>query len=334
MASVTARVRNAQNAADAGSLAGASTLREVKQGTKSPPQVLATVISVAEDNGADAGDVKCEIVNPRYATTRSSADVIGPCTTSNVQSPAAAGVRVTTHDTRKVPFGAFADSDRIKGDAVAAATVQPVREGKSPFMVCADPSASGHPAPVLNPSTTDPSGYVVNPAALGLQYVLHGNAMKDGGRMCQGPNPVSNSWRGYVSFSGTFPVPSPNPNDDTDWWQVKTGNANGHLDRVLTGDDACEGDVDDIIGCRLAIPLCPKTNMQGGTNLRLFCVKMGAFEITWHYKHPVGPPPCNGGVADNGLLCGKYLGAANASRGRGGADVADPNAVVVIKLVQ
>lgn len=323
-------VRTAQNGADAAALAGASTLRQVKLGQQSAAEVLGTVITVAENNGANSGDIVCEIVNANYAISNSDSDVIGPCSTSNVNHAAAAGVRVTTHATRNVPFNAFIDSDTITADAVAAATVQPVRQGKSPFMVCADPTATGHPAPVLNPSLTDPSGYAVNAGAIGLEYVLHGNAMKDGGRQC-GAGSVS--WRGFVSFSGDFPVPSADPNDDADWWEVKTGNANGHLDRVLAGDDVCQGDVEAIIGCRLAIPLCPKSNGDTGENLKLFCVKMGAFEITYN-QHSTGAPSCNGGVPDNGLVCGRFLGAATVTGGRGGADAPDTNSVVVIKLVQ
>ncbi len=323
-------VRTAQNGADAGALAGASTLRQVKLGTKPPTAVLGTVITVAQNNGANSGDIACDIVKANYAISNSSSDVIGPCNGTNELNAAAAGVRVRTHATRPVPFSAFVNSSTITGDAVAAATVQPVRSGKSPFMVCASLTATGHPAPVLNTSTTDPSGYTVNSGAIGLQYVLHGNAMKDGGRQCGG---TSSSWRGFVSFSGSFPVPSADPNSDADWWEVKTGNANGHLERVLAGDGACEGDVESFVGCRLAIPLCPKSNNDSGLSLKLFCVKMGAFEITYN-QHSTGTPPCNGGQTSSGLVCGKFLGAATVTGGRGGADTADNNSVVVIKLVQ
>lgn len=323
-------VRTAQNGADAAALAGASTLRQVKLGNAAAGDVSATVLDVAKENGADPANIGCDIVRANYAITNSDGDVIGPCSEGNANNPAAAGVRVTTHATRTVPFNAFVDSDTITGDAVAAATIQPIREGSSPFMVCASPTASGHPAPVLLPSGSDPSGYEVNTAAIGLEYVLHGNAMKDGGRQC---GAGSLSWRGFVSFTGNFPVPSADPNDDSDWWEVKTGNANGHMDRVLAGDDVCGGDIEYFLGCRLAIPLCPASNGDTGENLKLFCVKMGAFEIT-HNQHSAGNPPCNSGVPSNGLVCGKFLGPASMTRGRGGADTPDTNSVVVIKLVQ
>lgn len=323
-------VRTAQNGADAAALAGASTLRQVKLGNASPSEVLATVLDVAGENDADTGAIDCDIVYAEYATTNADSDVIGPCNDANVNNALAAGVRVSTHVTRSVPFNAFVDSDTITGDAMAAATIQPVRQGSSPFMVCAAPTATGHPAPVLNPSGTDPSGYEVNTSAIGLEYVLHGNAMSHGGRQC---GAGSSAWRGFVAFEGSFPVPSADPNDDSDWWEVKTGNANGHLDRELAGDDACQGDIDAIIGCRIPLPLCPKSNGDSGVNLRLFCVKMGAFEITYN-QHSTGTPPCNSGVADNGLVCGKFLGAATVNSGRGGADTPDNNSVVVIKLVQ
>lgn len=323
-------VREAQNAADGAALAATSVLRAVHQGDAPASEVLATAVSVAEDNGATPGSVDCDIVAASYALTHLEADVVGPCNGSNETSPAAAGVRVRASDRKDVPFAAFVDQETISARAVAAATVQPVTEGRAPFMVCTAPTATGHPAPALVADATDPTGYSINTAAIGMSYVLHGNAMKDGGRNC---GAGSQSWRGFVSFSGTFAIPSPDPNDDSEWWEVKTGNANGHLSRVLTGDDACAGDVDQIVGCKIALPLCPKSNGGTGVGLKLYCVRLGAFEITYN-QHSSGTPPCNGGSNANGLVCGTLVGAANASSGQGGAATPDPESVVVIKLVQ
>jgi hypothetical protein len=323
-------VREAQNSADGAALAATSVLRSVQQGDAPASQVLSTAVSVAEDNGATPGSVVCDIVEADYALSHLETDVIGPCDGSNEFDVAAAGVRVRASDTKDVPFAAFVDQDTISASAVAAATVQPVTEGRAPFMVCTAPTATGHPAPALVPDAADPTGYRINTAAIGMSYVLHGNAMKDGGRQCEAG---SKSWRGFVAFGGTFPLPSPDQNDESEWWEVKTGNANGHLSRVLTGDDACEGDVDEILGCRLALPLCPKSNEGNGVGLRLYCVKLGAFEITYN-QNSTGTPPCNDGKSANGLVCGTLVGAANASRGQGGAATPDPESVAVIKLVQ
>ncbi|WP_436795574.1 pilus assembly protein TadG-related protein [Actinospongicola halichondriae] len=323
-------VREAQNASDAAALAATSVLRNVQQGDAPSSRVLATAVSVAEANGATSGSVECDVVTATYALTHAESEVVGGCDGSNEFAVDAAGVRVRTTETKDVPFSAFVDQETIRAGAVAAATIQPVLEGRAPFMVCTSPDATGHPAQALLPDASDPTGYSVNPAAIGLSYVLHGNAMKDGGRQCGGG---SASWRGFVSFSGSFPIPSPDPNDESDWWEVKTGNANGHLSRVLTGDDACEGNVDDIIGCRLALPLCPKSNGGTGVGLKLYCVKLGAFVITYN-QHSSGTPPCNDGNGANGLVCGTFVGAANASSGQGGASTPDPDSVVVIKLVQ
>lgn len=323
-------VRNAQNAADAAALAATNTLREVQQGTTPPAEVLSTAVSVAEDNGAIPGSVVCDIVDAEYALTHAETDVIGPCNGANATHADAAGVRVRVDDERDVPFSAFVDKETIRADAVASATVQPVLEGRAPFMVCTAPTATGHPAPALVADASDPTGYSVNPAAIGLEYVLHGNAMKDGGRQC---GAGSRSWRGFVEFGGTFPIPSPDPVDDSEWWRVKTGNANGHLDRVLTGDGACAGDVEFIIGCKIALPLCPASNGGNGVNLRLYCVKLGTFEITYN-QYMNGTPPCNDGQKATGLVCGKFVGGATAFGGQGGASTADPDSVVVIKLVE
>ncbi len=323
-------VREAQNAADASALAATSTLRAVQMGDAPSSEVLATAVSVAEANGATSGAVVCDIVNARYALTHAEADVIGPCDGSNETAVGAAGVRIGAVNTKDVPFAAFVDAETIRGHATAAATIQPVIAGTGPFMVCGAATATGHPAPALLPDLLDPTGFSVNPAAIGLSYVLHGGPMKNGGRQC---GAGSDSWRGFVSFDRRFPIPSPDPIDETDWWEVKTGNANGHLTRVLTGDDACEGDVEQLIGCRLALPLCPKSNGGTGESLKLYCVKLGAFEITYN-QHSTGAPPCNGGTGGSGLVCGTFLGAANAISRQGSASTPDPYGVAVIKLVQ
>ena len=47
-----------------------------------------------------------------------------------------------------------------------------------------------------------------------------------------------------------------------------------------------------------------------------------------------GTPPCNDGQKATGLVCGKFVGGATAFGGQGGASTADPDSVVVIKLVE
>lgn len=320
-------VRNVQTAVDAAAMAGASTLRDVKQGVSSAGEVLVDVRSVAEDNGATPGTVECDVIGAAYAISHAETDVLGPCTAANVNDTRAAGVRVRAGDTRDVPFGSFVDAETITGEAVAAATMQPIREGTAPFMVCSSPDAVGHPAQVLLGSGADPSGYSVNTSAIGLSYVIHGNEMKNGGRDCGND---SSSWRGLVEFGRSFPVPGT--------WEIKTGNANGRVPRQLSGDAVCDIESDAIadltVGCRIALPMCPNGNGRTGVNFRYYCVKLGSFRVSWMAGESTGTPPCHPNPQGNSTICATFLGGATAVGGQGTATVPDVNALLAVKLVQ
>ncbi|MDZ7676001.1 MAG: hypothetical protein U5K30_13145 [Acidimicrobiales bacterium] len=327
-------VRNSQNAADAAATAATATLHEVYSEGENPSEVLSTAVAVAEDNGADAGSVTCEIVDPDYALTNAEADVIGPCDGTNETHAEAAGVRVSLEETRSVPFGGVVGEEQITADAVAAATMQPIREGAAPFMVCAN--ATGHPVPLLH-SLDSP--WAINEAAVGTSVVVWGNAMKNDGRDCGNP---SASWRGLVAFEGSWQVPPAHSSasQDDDWWQVKTGNSSGHLPRLLAGANACGGggapqDALDLIDCELILPLCTHGNGQGGSNFRMHCTRLGAFEITYNSKGggSSGDAPCMSGGPNN-LICATFLGAAVAAEGDAVVGTPLPDEVVAIRLVE
>ena len=332
-------VRGAQTAADSAALAGTSALRAHKQDWIATPadEVLAEVESVVEENGSTLAPEGCELVTADYALSHSEDDIVAGCdaldSLSEEDFAAVAGVRVTVEDTREVPFGTFVAQDTITGTAEAAATAQPVTQGRSPFMVCTSPDAVGHPAQALMP---DGDGYVVNKDAVGFSFVLQGNQMKEPG-MGRDCGNDSDSWRGLVAFESTFAVPSPDPVDDSEWWQIETGNKAGQLPRLIAGPDACQvngnPETDLEVGCRIAIPLCPKGNGLTGTNFRLYCYTLGAFEISYVGKKSSGAAPCHA-TERNNIVCGTFLGAATAAGGRGAASTPDPNAVVVTKLVQ
>ncbi len=338
--------RNAQTAADSAALAGASTLRDHKHDWVATPAsaVVGTVQSVVEHNGGKLAPGGCELVDAAYALTKADADVIADCTEleflSKADFDAASGVRVTVLDQRDVPFSAFVGhQDTITGRAVATATIQPVVEGRAPFMMCTSPDAVGHPAQALLPSDSDPTGYVVNPGAFGKIYVLWGNQVKYEGRDCGNP---SSNWRGLVNFELAFPVPSVDAMDDTYWWQTESGNKDGTLPVTLAGDNACNIDNASVsaiaVGCHIAVPLCPIGN-GSSSDFRLYCVKIGVFEIS-HVGAVFNADvtqleydtPC--GTVTSNIICGEFLGVGSAIGGRGIAETPDPNSVVVIKLVE
>lgn len=337
--------RNAQTAADSAALAGTQLIQSHKQDwVTTPADTIATEIeSVVEDNGATL--VRCDLVDAEYAISESESDVIATCEQleflEEEDFAAVAGVRVIVSDTRDVPFNAFVDQETITGGATAAATIQAVTSGRAPFMVCGAPTATGHPAPVLVPDVTDPTGYRVNEAALDKVYVLWGNQIKYGGRSCGNP---SSDWRGLVKFGETFDVPSASVTSDDDWWQSESGNTGGNLPGTLAGGTSCELEgqkveaLEDQIGCLIAIPLCPMGNADN-SDFRLYCVKIGAFEISHvgsvfseNTAIPEYDTPC--GVVSENIICGRFKGAATAVGGQGIAQPPDPYSVSVIKLVQ
>lgn len=333
-----AAVRSTQNAADAASIAATHRLHEILNEFLEPVDadggsvVLETARSVAADNGADPDTVICEIVEPGYAISRSDADVIGPCDGVNEDDPLAAGVRVTVSETREVLFGQFVGATETAATNSATATMQPVREGASPFMVCAN--APGHPIPLLE-SLNSP--WAINDAAIGADVVLWGNQMKEQGRDC---GSGSSSWRGLVAFEGSWPLPSPE-GDTSQWWEVKTGNSGGHIPRLLGGQNVCgtgaaNEDALGLVDCRIAVPLCTRSDLGTGSGLKLHCARMGAFEITYNSKggSSSGPAPCVTSGNTNNLICGRFLGAAIATEGDTAASDPYFGEIVAIRLVE
>lgn len=326
--------RSAQNAVDAAAAAASHRLHQVATGDATADEVADTAESVAEDNGAEPGSVECEVVSALYALTKAESDVIGPCDGTNETDALAAGVRVTAYEEREVPFGPFVGADTIRASARAAATVQPVRQASSPFMVCS--SAAGHPVPVLVEDTDLYPPWDINAAAVGQSYVLWGNAMKDDGRDCGNG---SASWRGLVDFEKTFAIPSPDGVDDTGWWEVDTGNKAGLIQTDLTGNDTC-GDgssnqtVDSLaVGCRVTVPMCTHGNGETGVNFKLHCVRLAAFEVTWVGGTSSPPAPCMV-AAPNNTICGTLLGTATGTSGTTGATKALSSEVVAVRLVE
>ena len=327
--------RDSQTASDAAALAATSKLRAYQLGEAGAEEVAATAQLIAESNGADGADrVICEVVNADYAQTKSAADVIGPCEDPSAGDPYvhvrdadAAGVRLGTGETKDVPFGEVSELRTIAANTIAAATVQPLRSGNSPFLLCSSTGGDdGHEVKVLE----ETAPYEVNEAAYDKWFMLWGEDMNNGDRQCGGE---SNSWRGWVANSDdVYQLPG--------WWEVDTGNANGHLvPRLVIDPDGCDveegADISEVDGCVIVVPLCSHSNNETGNNLELYCVRYGTFELSYHDNRTPGPVPCARGVDNaNKVLCGKFLRGGVATGGQGGTGQAGINEVVVIKLVE
>lgn len=336
-------VRNAQTAADAGALAGASALQTHKsnwltnRGGVSADDLAEEVETVVEDNGAEL--VGCDLVNANYAISNADADVIATgCGGLDILSQESfvqvAGVRVEVRDTREVPFAAFVDDADISGSARAAATVQPMRALRAPFLLCGmadweDPNM-GEP-PIEAVPDTSPTEYRVNRAAINTHYVLWGNAVKEHGRDCRGDvGPAK--WRGLgnTSFVGNI----------GGWWRTANGNKTGQLESRTNGVGTCnfneanlQNDASALVGCTVPVPICPESNATN-SDFQLRCTTIALFEIS-HAKGSTTTDKslCAPDAPNDNVICGKLLDTAVATHGRGVAQVFD-NQVVVIKLVQ
>lgn len=328
--------RNAQTAADAAALGGASALRLHKSnwveasGGISAAGVLTEIQSIVADNGAVL--VSCDLVEPAYAITNSEDDVGLPCDKLELLSQEAfeevAGIRVRVEDERDVPFAAFVDSDTITASASAASTIQPVGQMHAPFLLCSTFDDSAGVQPLTVDTTVTPNEYSINRDAYGEHFVLWGNPIADDGRDC---GMEASSWRGLAdaSFSGAV----------GGWWETETGNTTGQLSARTNGVGTCdlEGvnltNAPELIGCTIPVPLCVEGRGDSSNGWEMRCVALVMFEIS-HAKGSTTTSStlCDPGGAQN-VVCGKLIEAEVASHGRGIAGKPDDQ-IVVIKLVQ
>lgn len=332
--------RDSQTASDSAALAATSKLRALQTGQAgvTAADVVQAAQDFAENNDSDPGNaVICEVVDADYALSQAESDVIGPCNDTTAADPYthvknanAAGIRLRSASTGDVPFGGVSGLSTIESDTVATATIQPLASGNSPFMMCSSSGgAAGHPVKVLTPSNEINPAAIYDPVADGPYFMLWGEDIKNGDRSCGAtPGP----WRGWVNNSDTpYQVPG--------WWEVDTGNKNGHLvPRLVIDEDGCDlpanSDIDAVNGCKIAVPLCTHSNNLNGNNIELYCVTYGLFELL-AYDSPHANPPCHrDGDNANKVICGRFLGAAVATGGQGGTGQAGVNDVVLIKLVQ
>lgn len=330
--------RDAQTAADAAALAGASMLQNHKQDwiTVEASDVSTEIKDVVESNGSALE--RCDLIFTSYALYGGDEHVSAPCDElaklDKDDFENVAGVRVTVTQTRDVAFSSFVDQDQVSVRATAAATIQPVATGRAPFMVCA--LAEGHPKKVLIEDPEDETQYVVNPAAYGLEFVLWGNHIKYGGRDCGNG---ASQWRGLMKYDQFF--------DINGWWSVESGNSIGvdiTFEPMVVGDDVCELNEGDLFEleqqrpCLIALPLCVEGRSVGST-FEVRCVKMGLFELSRvgtidglvdtvvEYATPCTEAPKN-------IICGRLVEAEATAIGRGFAAPADGHELSVVKLVE
>lgn len=269
--------RQMQNAADASAMAATRQLDLLITDQTADASAIDTAArDAAENNGADRATVTCDLL-------RFDRSVIEPCPATTTMSAAtknvAAGVRVTTEQTQDTFFMQVVGTSTFTANAEATAQIgRPGGNYIAPFLVCG--TAPGHVPQILLPDATTSSGFAVSELAIGAEYSIYGNDIKDDGRDCGNP---SSSFRGNVCAdknkcsAPSYSIPGE--------WDADTGNANGPTLRLVNSGNVCSPDF--TAGCVLVLPLCPRGNGQGGAGFRMYCTDLGLFEVSQVSNHDI-----------------------------------------------
>lgn len=306
IAGAYANRRQMQNAADAGSMAGANVISKALYSSSSPSGAVAATLetvvrSVVTSNGGDASgsNFSCRVIN-------TAGNEIGGCGDTASWAYAgsgAVGVRVTAGSATQSVFAGIFGTDQLTAKTVAAARVQPLLAGSGPFLVCYhNQKASGNGADLPDILLSANSPYPVNPNAIGVNFLIHGPQISDCG--------LKDS-----SFKGLADDPQ-NPFTLPGWVQTNTGDKAGPIRVLVAGKSMCTDP--DQVGCVAVLPLCTRAD-DHGHNAQLYCVTWGAFEIT---------------QANASTHQGRFLGTVTVAGGQGGDGVPQFGKPSLVKLVE
>lgn len=302
--------RQMQNAADSSSTAGANALYLYKVEGAPRQNIYLDALDNAVENGASADDFSCSLVRLDAQGTEVGTDPCPETAIDPVPRDDAWKVRVTVQSETDTRLMRVVGIDSFTSSAGAAASLLAATIANSPFMLCAAPGTA-HTPPLLVLDLSDPTGWEINPAAVGATYDVWGNAIKDSD--CG----LGEDFRGLVDNDGpgssiaTFAIPGD--------WPAEHGDKAGHtVEASLIGGCGVVDDekIKDIpVGCEFAVPLCPRLGVTTNT---LHCVKVGRFKVT---KNENGTPDLEAVFLGGGLAVG---GA--------GAGVPTEDDIMLIKL--
>jgi Flp pilus assembly protein TadG len=284
--------RAVQNAADAAALAGTGALNQILFDNAGQESAVysAVVASLAANNVN--GSPGCRLAD------QAGAD-LGACPTADTGAglPATvAGVSVTARDSQGGSFIKALGISGFSASASARAQIEALRSGSSPFMICGlDAAHHGFDPPLLLASG---SSWVVNPAAVGQTYDLHGPQVPDCGA-------GSDSFKGLADDTVTVSVPG--------WWPGDTGVHAGPTRNVVARGDACTttDGFDNWTGCTIVVPICVD-GRGNGTSTDLYCVRFGVFRVSQSHQNAHEATFLGAGVVRDGQGGGKPV--ANEAR--------------------
>lgn len=311
--------RQMQNAADSSALAGANALQNHRQGLVGSSAIYTAARDAAARNDAKSATFECYLVQLNDAGAElGSTDC--PEFDNEAVPPGSFKVRVRVDSDHNTQFMSVVGIDTFNASGNAAASLQAATIAYGPFMVCGTAvTASGEAIPLLVPDVDDPTGWAWNPEAINEIYDIWGNDIKQSGRDCgDAERRGQDSFRGLVDMSEAHQVPG--------WWPADTGNQAGtEVPLPLIGGCTIDDVNNKLHGgspgedCELALAVCAVSNGEAGTNVELYCVKVGRFLITTNVS--TGQPGIEG----------VFLGGGVANSGAGNG-VPGPDDVVVIKL--
>lgn len=243
------------------------------------------MVASATTNGADATQITCRLTNELLVD-------VGACPQSATGGAAAlksaaTAVRVTVASTYKTSLIRVVGAKTFTAKASAAAQIEALRSGNSPFVLCAvgdsDPRANGdgQSVAILLPDNS------VNPSAL---YANGGPTYE-----LQDPSTIGcgqgNQFKGLSEDADTqFPVPGP--------WDLANGDHGINVAKsIVAGNSACRSGAVD--GCVVLVPLCHSSVPPvSGT---LYCVRFGTFQIVdTHSSSRLGGRLIDGVLATGG----------------------------------
>jgi len=262
--------RQMQNASDAAAMAATRALDQYQTGqTSNAAAPYNAGLSHAQQDGAPT--MTCRLLSFDRTTD------LGACPTvaTGTIPKNAFAVRVTVETTEPTYFAQVAGMSEYSASATATAVVGKPVAGAGPFLVCAN--APGAVPPILvNANGSNPPTWVINNDAIGVDYEIYGNAIKQQGAGLDCGDPASN-FRG-LSEDDTFAVPG--------WWETKNGNKTGPTKSLINSGNVCRGD-DFGIGCLVVLPLCSKGSNTPGNGFQMYCVDLGLFEVSLNDNHDI-----------------------------------------------
>jgi Flp pilus assembly protein TadG len=296
--------RKMQNSADAAALGATRALQKARKAglanTALNDAVDSTASDVATKNGAQASLVTCSVIHWNYYSDNTQ--IIAPCSPSSgwigdATNGGPAGVLVKVGTVTQAAFGAIIGQRTTTERASAAASIQPLRSARGPFIVCGKAANDGYD--MLN---ADGTFNAAKATALGTFPIQASQLPR-----CNGP----------VAFKGKaldaqaeFTIPGIDVGD----------NGNGFdssIQGVVLGATPCtaSGQQD----CDLAIPIADSVIPNNSFNYHV--TDIAVFHIT-------------GDGSGDPKYFAKYVATLDtASGGQGGTGVCSVGSLCLVKLV-